>query len=333
MKVENFLINRLDQDCESSQISKIYDIDSLKEIKEKKIVLSVIKKLILCTNFKSRWSLMNFKIILIILHLFSFLIATVYSFMKSENSYNTSTILLVETCLIAPFWIFGYFFYFDVLKKIQKLTLNIGEYIAFTETQRNSHYKFTIDEDLNLTIVPKKLVNPTENFSNFLIGQSNINFDYVVSTNIEISTDFILYKKIIPPEDLAIITNIYTFINREAMNKMQNLFTEKVLPSAFLLIIFLKYETTFSLKRWLIILGILILIIIVHEKTYSEYFRKRFNDFMEELNKDLLKKGKFAYRYRTTLLIFTLNSQTKNFTKEILDNYVRKNVIKINTLN
>ena len=108
MKVNFFIIERLDQNEESDCLSKIYDLSILnmvKEIKstknnkinskkisqEKKIeIIKMIKKTIFSSNFTYKWKLMTIKNMLIFFHIFTLLSSI--SHLVKEKTENHSTI-------------------------------------------------------------------------------------------------------------------------------------------------------------------------------------------------------------------------------------------------
>ena len=108
MKVNFFIIERLDQNEESDCLSKIYDLSILNMVKEikstknnkinsKKIsqekkteIIKVIKKSIFSSNFTYKWKLMTIKNMLIFFHIFTLLSGI--SHIVKEKAENKNTI-------------------------------------------------------------------------------------------------------------------------------------------------------------------------------------------------------------------------------------------------
>ena len=108
MKVNFFIIERLDQNEESDCLSKIYDLSILNMVKEikstknnkinsKKIsqekkteIIKMIKKTIFSSNFTYKWKLMTIKNILIFFHIFTLLSGITH--LVKEKTENNSTI-------------------------------------------------------------------------------------------------------------------------------------------------------------------------------------------------------------------------------------------------
>ena len=335
IKKKYFIIKRTDQLEESQKISSIYNLSKLKKInkfieksdfrKGNEIILHSIKKMILSTNLYSKWKVNATYYLLFLIH-FCFIISATFSFMKEKEiiikeKKKISQFILrlfILHSLLIPFWFLFNNGISKTSKKIQKIIFNLGKYILNYDSLNNIFFNFELLEDLSLKVIKKEKYE--------IKNEENI-FYYAIVVNVDyFETEDILYKSLIPNSDLSIIINLYNFINLELNNRFDFFFKKLLIPSFITLISFyyLSKDTSYHSYKCLLITFILLLLVFILEIDYNKISLKKFNDYIDNFNNDYYNSGKFIFRFKTLLIIFSLSSKGKMYSLEILKNKINK---------
>ena len=125
---------------------------------------------------------------------------------------------------------------------------------------------------------------------------------------------------------MSIIVNLYNFINLELNNRFDFFFKKLVIPSFITLISFyyLSKDTSYHSFKCLLITFILLLLVFILEIDYNKISLKKFNDYIDNINNDYYNSGKFIFRFKKLLIIFSLSSKGKMYSLEILKNKINK---------
>ena len=335
---KEFVIIRTDQYEESPKISSIYNLSILNKIKEskgnkqlkeekKEIILYTIKKMILSTNLYSKWKANTTQYLIIFLHFF-FFVSELFSFIKDKNfiikEKNKIFIFIIKSLILhsmlIPFWILFYNGISNLSDKIQRIMMNLGKYILKYDSINNKYYNFELLNDLSLKVKTK------EKYEINIENEENI-FSYIIAVNADyFEVDDILYKSLIPNSDFAIIINIYTFINHELNTRFEFFLKKLVIPSFITIVSFyyLSRDTPYHSIKCLFIILILLILVFILEGNYRDIYLKKFENYIDNYNMNYYTNGKFIFKYKTLLIIFTLNSMGKLLSLDKLKNKIQK---------
>lgn len=334
-KKKYLIIQRTDQLEESPKISSIYNLSSLKKIKKligtkefnqaKEIILYSIKKMILSINLYSKWKANATYYFLFFIH-FCFIISATLSFLKDkefilkEKKKVSQFILrlLILHFLLIPFWILFNNGISKTSIKIQNMMINLGKYILKYDSLNNQFFNFELLNDLSLKVMKKE---------NYEIKKEESIFSYAIAVNADFfDAEDIIYKSLIPNSDFSIIMNIYNFINSELNNRFDIFLKQLVIPSFITLISFyyLSRETTYHSIKCLFITFILLILVFFLEGDYNKISLKKLNNYIDNYNNDYFNTGKYVYRFKTLLIIFSLSTKGKMYSLQKLKSKIKK---------
>ena len=335
-KKEEFIIRRTDQLEESPKISLIYNLSKLKEIKElkgnksinqekKEIIFSTIKKLILSINLYSKWKTNTTQYLLIFIH-FSFIISGLCSFVKNKEDFIKKNKkiskfilkLIILHLMLIPLWIIFYNKVSNISNKIQRIMLNLGKYILKYDSMNNKYFNFELLSDYSLKVISK---------DNYKIKKDECIFLYAISFNIDFfEAEDILYKSLIPNSDFAIINNIYTFMNQELNTRFEFFLNKLIIPSFISIISFyyLSKDTPYYVIKCTFVFLILLIFVILLENDYKKEYLEKFENYLKNYNQNYYIHGKYIYKYKSLLIIFTLNTIGKIFALDKIKRGIQK---------
>ena len=320
---KKFTLERTDINFEAHKLNEIYDLTYLKKMEysnDKNMqILSVVKKMILGTNFSSQWKNRDLQCFLIILHFFMSIIGLAIGskglLSESEIAYH----VLLYNIILIPMWIYTYYFFFSVSDKMQNVINYIGEYILKQETKTNPNFSFVLKDNLSFQI--KEKGNEEEESDT----EENI-FIYFVTVNIEPDSERILYRQLISKEDMNIACEVLSFVNKELIGHFNKFINKSLIPFLAFLLFFILTGKQYKYYRFTCccLLCITLLLLLLKERHLANKFKGRFDKVMEDINKENIQKGKFVFRYYTLLIIATLNEKGKQYSSNQVRNALNK---------
>lgn len=343
-KVDNdysFLIERTEKFSESSDLFSVYDLSNLKKenltYPEREQLLYSIKKMILSTNLYSKWKSSTIKGLLIVIH-FCLMSSGICAIIINKDMINEDIkmkMFLIKMFLInliiIPFWIFSHFYFFKDSEIIQNVMYNLGSFILQNDSETNNFFQYNLQKDNFSICVTKKNCsqkNKPESLKKKIIDKPNF-INYVINVNFDFEIDKLLFKNIIPQEDVNVMVDLDSFMSKELKYRFDKFVHECLVPS---LLIGGMYILFGSKKNYFVAVGItlaflLCFLIFLIQKQLKNKFKKKFKKYIDGLNDELEKKGKFVYVYKNLLMFFTLNEKGKNLSREKIIRYINSIIL------
>ena len=346
---KNFIIKRNDYNYEIKNLHKIYDIKNIeeliKDLNERKNFFCLIKKLILSTNFYSKYKMKSAFNLLFSLHII--IISTgFFSIIHDKKLIDNKKKLfyfifklIFSNLSIIPCWYILYDTAFKNNKMTENKMFNLSKYLVnnFNNNNINNKFFYNINEDFSLKITKK---NYNKNNYNFKENNNNNNIynlniiNYFITINLEQFSieNNIFSQKFIPKEDLNIVLDYKYFIKKELQNRAKIFLNNYFLPVIFSLfnLIFLNQKSN-NFKDIIILLVMIVSfsLILKIEYNYKKEFKIKLKNIIKKHNLDLIQNGKFLFLSNNLIFLININELGKKYDILSLEKYINK-LININ---
>lgn len=330
-KENSFLIERTDRLSESSDIYSVYNIKNLSlSNEEKNVLFYTVKKMILSTNLYSKWKSSTIKGLLIVIHfcLFSSGICAVMINKELVNGDVQLKFFLAKMFLInlviIPFWIFSHFYVFKDSEIIQNVMYNLGRFILTTDSLTNKFFTYSLNKD-NLSIkVTRKDPNAT------FISKIDNYINYVINVNFDFDMDKLLFKNIIPSEDVSVLFDIDSFMKKELKFRFDTFIHDCLVPSFLIggMYIFFGKEKNYFFTLGIVLACLICFLIFLIQKRLKNEFKIKFEKYIDSINEELVSKGKYIYIYKNLIMLFTLNAKGRDLSRDKLVKYINTIILK-----
>ena len=328
----SFLIERTDYFQEPSDISSIYDLTNIPKesltYDEKEQLLYSIKKMILSTNLYSKWKSSAIKGLFILIHSSLFITGIITFIFKTKLFQDEKQFrvfiakITLLNILILPFWVFSHFYVFKWNDIIHNMIYNLGKFILENDSISNETFDYELNkENLSIKVTKKNKHNSirTLRYDNYIQYVININFDFEI--------DNLMYKNLIPQEDLTILVDVYTFINKQLKDRLEKFVHGCLIPSTIISIMYiaLAKENKYFYMIGVFMIFLFLLVVFIIQKSWKRIFKRQFQNYIDDINNSIIKKlGKFVFVYKNMVMIFTLNYKGRKLTKEKIVRYINK---------
>ena len=350
-KIENinFIIKRNDYNYEIKNLHKIYDITILekliKDLNERKNIFCLIKKLILSTNFYSKYKMNSAFNLLFSLHII--IISTGFFSIIHDKKLVDDKMkilyfifkLIFSNLTIIPCWYILYDSAFKSNKKTENKMFNLSKYLVNNFNNNiNNKFFYNINEDFSLKITEKNCNKNLINYNSNLEENNNIYnlnlINYFITINLEQFTldNNIFFQKFIPKEDLNIVLDYKYYIKKELQNRAKIFLNNYFLPvifSLFNLIFINQKANNFKDILILIIMIVTFSLILKIEYNYKKEFKLKLKNIIKKHNLDLIQNGKFLFLSNNLIFLININELGKKYDILSLEKYINK-LININ---
>ena len=325
MRYKYKTIQRKDLTKKSSTFNEIYDLSITKgnTMLESEILLSTIKKMILCTDMNFIYSNKAMNQTLLMLHVILFFIVTTFINSVEALLRYWDSILIISLIILIPLYIYNYFFHIRFFPLIKSIQNNIATHVLELESQTNPFFDYALLDNFNFTAVTKR--NPVRN------GESHASCkqyycSYIVTVNISPEINKVIYNELIADSDKELIERVFTFINRELLKRMPVFARENIFPSFIMFVIFCVFGRHYNyfIVKSVFLLVTCIVIMLFTEMAFARNYKTLLEAFLSELNEEIIPEGKYVFRYRTLLFICNLNEKGKRCSERTLNIYFNK---------
>ena len=241
MRYKHKTIQRKDLTKRSLTFNDIYDLSITKgnTIIESEILLTTIKKMILCTDMNFIYSNKAMNQTFLMLHIILFFIVTTFINSIENLLQYWDTIVIISLIVLIPVYIYNYFFnirFFPLIKSIQN---NIATHMLELESQTNPYFEYTLLDNFNFTAVTKR----NSSFSNSNSNDKQYYCSYIVTVNISPEINKVIYNELIAESDKELIERVFRFINEELLKRLPVFARESIVPSFIMFVIFCIQNT------------------------------------------------------------------------------------------
>ena len=324
MRYKHKTIQRKDLTKRSLTFNDIYDLSITKgnTIIESEILLTTIKKMILCTDMNFIYSNKAMNQTFLMLHIILFFIVTTFINSIENLLQYWDTIVIISLIVLIPVYIYNYFFnirFFPLIKSIQN---NIATHMLELESQTNPYFEYTLLDNFNFTAVTKR----NSSFSNSNSNDKQYYCSYIVTVNISPEINKVIYNELIAESDKELIERVFRFINEELLKRLPVFARESIVPSFIMFVIFCIFGRHYSyfLVKCVFLIMTCVVIVMFTEMAFARNYKNVLEVFLSELNEEIIPEGKYVFRYRTLLFICNLNEKGKRCSERTLSIYFNK---------
>ena len=207
MRYKYKTIQRKDLTKKSSTFNDIYDLSITKGNTpiETEILLTTIKKMILCTDMNFIYSNKAMHQTFLMIHIILFFIITTFINSLENLLQYWDSIIIISLIILIPVYIYNYFFnirFFPLIKSIQN---NIATHMLEVESQTNPYFDYTLLDNFSFTAVTKR--NSALSSSN---GDKQYYCSYIVTVHIAPEINKVIYNELIAECDKELIERVLT---------------------------------------------------------------------------------------------------------------------------
>jgi hypothetical protein len=326
MRYKYKTIQRKDLTKKSLTFNDIYDLSITKgntQI-ETEIVLTTIKKMILCTDMNFIYSNKVMHQTFLMIHIILFFIITTFINSLENLLQYWDSIVIISLIILIPVYIYNYFFnirFFPLIKSIQN---NIATHILEVESQTNPYFDYTLLDNFSFTAVTKR--NSALSSNNSSDRDKQYYCSYIVTVNISPEINKVIYNELIAECDKELIERVFKFINDELLKRLPVFARESIVPSFIMFVIFciIGRHYSYFLVKCVFLIMTCIVIIMFTEMAFARNYKNTLEEFLSELNEEIIPEGKYVFRCRTLLFICNLNEKGKRCSERTLSIYFNK---------
>lgn len=142
--------------------------------------------------------------------------------------------------------------------------------------------------------------------------------------------DKLLFKNIIPSEDVNVLFDIDSFMKKELKFRFDAFIHNCLMPALLIggMYIFFGKEKNHFLTIGIVLAFLLCFLIFLIQKKLKNEFKIKFRKYIENINEELVRKGKYIYIYKNLIMFFTLNVKGRNISKDKLLKYINTIILK-----
>ena len=253
---------------------------------------------------------------------------------------NKNTIIIsmiINQISLIPIWLLFIYKYLPKCNKINDIIYKFTNYLLLAELHNNKYYFYYLMKDYSIFITKKKYyLENNETFQLLLHSPQTLQNENIYQKNIflysiNIINDFILedfssinYAKLISTDDYNDIRVLMKYIESTFNEKIKKYIRRIVTPILISCLINLYYFRNSNIY-YIISTIFLLIIALLGEQIFKEYYslyKKNIDNFIDNYNEILIKKGKFIYRKNRLIMFLVLKD--KIYTRNQIINSIEK---------
>ena len=154
---------------------------------------------------------------------------------------------------------------------------NLGKFILENDSISSETFDYELNKETLSIEVTRKNEKSIQNcrFDNYIQYVININFDFEI--------DNLMYKNLIPQQDLTILVDVYTFINKQLKDRLEKFVHGCLIPCTVISIMYiaLAKENKYFYMIGVFMIFLFLLFVFIIQKSLKNIFKRQFQNYID----------------------------------------------------